>query len=240
MADVTIRNFYPHKFTLDPDDDSAPQIIDLRIARFTVEEGKAFNRDWARVMDPPSGRFIFRKTEGDEQIKTSTLRRGQPVETFLVDDDEVRRRRLQEMTPTDRATFLEQADADAAFEYDFLVTLITAHVSVAPGQCVKFEDDKSQMTDVRTGADLVRVFGGQRGQLVRFGTAIWAENNLGADQKKAWRSLFASPSSSSGPAKVLPGPKPADPARPVESADSAATAAVTDANEPIPSGSITR
>lgn len=235
MADITINNFYPHQFSLDTDDESTePQTVQLRIARFTVEQGKAFNRDWARVVDPPSKRFVFRKSDGDEQAKVVRLR----SEVFVVDDEEIRRRRVQEMTPADRATFLELEQADATFEYEFLVRMLDQHISVAPWQRVRFETEEGQTLEVRTGADLVRVFGGHHAQLLRFGMAVWGENNLNPIQKKVWRALFTSASSSSEPGKVLLGPRPVAPAAPAENEGSVETEDATASSEPIPSGSI--
>jgi hypothetical protein len=238
MADmITIKNFYPHRFALDPDDESGElQTIALRIARFTVEQGKAFNRDWARVMDPPAARAIYRKPEGDEQAKVTRLRAGTDIEVFVVPDDEVRRRRVQEMTPDVRAVFVEQEQADAGFEYDYLIRLVSEHFSVDPSQCVRFEVTAGETMDVRSGADLVRMFGGHRAQLLRLGMAIWAENNLSAQAKKNWRSLFSSTPSSTGPGKVLPGPRPVETAVPAALEGSAASAAATGSNDPIPSG----
>lgn len=243
---ITIKNWYPFSFAIDPDAESNEiTSIGLQIRRFTVDQGKAFNANWARVIDPPSGRLIYRMSSGDEQERvTRTIGKDETkkeIEVFLVDDDEIRRRRMQAMDDEVRAAFLLQAEQDRAFETDVLLAAVTDHMRVAPGQRVEFDsEDDTAVIVVQTGADLSRVFGGQRQQLIRLGQAIWAENNLGVTEKKVWRSLSASKPSSDGPAKEASGPRPAATVEPVASEASAATADAMALSATGPSGSIDR
>lgn len=247
MSDaITIKNFYPHRFAIDPDDEQGElQTLPLRITRFTVDQGKDFNARRAKVLDPPHERAIFRKSEGDEQAKTMHLVGTGPnardVEIFLVSDDEIRRRRIEEMAPEARAVFLAQEADDQADEYDFLVDTLRRYVRVDPSVRVHFEieDQAGEISriELKTGEDLLKAFGGHRQQLTRLAAAVWAENNLSALEKKAWRSLSNSTRSSGPPPMGAPGARPDATVAPAGPEASAATAAVTASLEPTPSGS---
>ncbi len=234
---VTLRSYYPYPFLVDADDDT--QVIPLRIARFTVEQGKAFSTARARVMDPPSLRCIYRQPDGDEQEQVEITNSLGTGKRFVIADDEVRRRRLAEMTVEGRAWFDEQSARDTANEYDFLVDAVTQYLSVDPKAHVRFVGDDDVAVELRTGADLARVFGGNLPQLHRLVTAIWAENTLKPLEKKTWRSLSASRFFSDAPAPAAAGPKPDGTAAPAASVGSAAHEGATESREPNRSGSST-
>lgn len=233
---TTIRNWYPHPFAVDPDDDDQPVTLDLRVTRFAVEQGKTFNIQWAQHMDSPSGRRIYRQASGDEQEKR-TLPKGREV--FAIDDEEIRRRRILEMEPQARAAFLEEEEHDSRAAYDFLVETVREYIRVAPGQIIRWESEDGETVELRgTGADLVRLYGGHRPILTRLATAVWAENNLSAALKNAFRSRSASSTSSTEPGTAAPGQRPDGIAAPAAPEASVATEAATAPSATIPSGSI--
>lgn len=236
---ITIKNWYPHTFVIDPDDAGDPQAIDLRIKRFNVDAGKRFNEAWQANQQRPSTRAIFRKPDGDEQAKHSVKQEDdKEVDEFVVDDAEIRRRRIAEMTAEASAAFQQQERQDMADEYDFLAATVREYVSIAPGQRVQIEpEDGGETFVVKTGEDMVRAFGGNRLQLLRLASAVWAENNLTGKEKKDYRTRSASLSSWNTPGQEAPGPRPAATVGPAASAGSVASAAAMASNAPSPSGS---
>ena len=236
---TVFRRFYPHTFEVDVDPETnAVQTIPLQIVRMIVDQGKAFNAAWDARMEPPSARSIYRQPEGDEQ---ETSAKG----VFVVSDEEVRRRRIQEMTDEPRAAFLAQEHVDASAEYDFCVDTVRQYVRVAPAlrpdgtthRYLMELEDGGEPFELRTGEDLVRAFGGSLKQLRQLTRAVFVENILGPQEKKLLRLLSDSKPSSSGPTPAAAGPTPDATAAPVASVASASLADATGSSDPIPSGS---
>lgn len=212
---VLLRNYYER--TIAVDDVTGDATIPIRIRRFTPDQLLAFNQGWARIENPPSERAIYRK-DGEQDVPMS----------------EVRRRRLVEMSPDERAAF-EQADADdAAYAAEYCRTQMAANVSVSPSVSLVMEDEDGNRRAVKTGADLVAVFAGNLDMLLLFTRAIWEENTLNAEKKRALRRLSASSSSSASPAPSN-GERPAAIAAPVAPPDSASAAAASAPSDPTPS-----
>lgn len=237
----TLRSWIPYPaFELEVGDDG-PIVRDLQVKRLNHVAGKTFNLEWGRHMEPPSSRQIFRQPDGDEQEKTTLDGPGKDHrEVFVIDDDEIRQRRLREMSPEARAQFDAMALAEADASYDFLVGTVRQFVRVAPGQTpVLFEPaDGDPVREIQSGEDLVAVLGGDWRRLRTLATAVWAENNLSGALKKGFRSRSASSTSSAEPGTAAPGQRPDGIAAPAAPEASVATEAATAPSATIPSGSI--
>lgn len=233
----TIKNYYTRDIPIDDGIDgeavAAGETFPARIRRFNVAQLQEFQRGYARVSSPNAARFIYRKPDSDEQA----LREG--GKTYLVDQEEIERRRLSEMSPETRAAYDAASLADDAFMTEFCSRAITDFVSVAPGCTLTVERDAGEPLTVRTGAHLVEAFGGNLSMLVRLTKAIATENTLSPEAKKVLRSLSGSTPSSPTPgaAVAVDGATPAAIAMPVGTADSASSAAAPEAPGLIPSGS---
>lgn len=199
---VLLRNYYDRDIPVD--DVTGEATIPIRVRRFTHDQLLAFSEGWARCENPASARSIYRKAdELDVQM------------------EEVRRRRLDEMTVAERESFekLEKAESDAASK--FLVDQVREHVWVAPDVAVKLEDEEGVATTVKTGADLARVFAGNLEMLMMLVRAVFEENTLGAQKKRILRQRSASIASSLMPPTAAVGPPPAETAAPADSPASA-------------------
>lgn len=199
---VLLRNYYERDLPVD--DVTGEATIRVRVRRFTHAQLMAFSEGWNRCENPPSARAIYRKADEAD-----------------VPMDEVRRRRLDEMTPDVREAFeaAERAEGQAAAQ--FLVDNITAHVWVSPTDTLTIEDESGHATAVRTGEDLARVFAGNLEMLMQFARCVFEENTLGAQKKRILRSRSASTGSSIAPPTAAAGPAPAATAAPADSPGSA-------------------
>lgn len=160
----------------------------------------------------------------------------EPVEVFEVDAAEIRRRRLDEMTPEVREAWERQKDQDDAFVSQFIHEAISAYVTVAPGQIV-VEDVEGVERDVTSGEELARYFVGQPFLLGQIAGAIFAENTVPESLKNEWRSRSGSPASSGERDQVASGPTPVPIAANVESVASVQIVDATVSSESSPSGS---
>jgi hypothetical protein len=153
-------------------------------------------------------------------------------EEFVVSDAEVRKRRLEEMGPDQKAAWEQQDADDERFAASFIVETITRWVQAEAGE---IDVDGEPLT---AGADLVRVFGGQADVLKAMVRAVRDENLLPTPLKNAWRSARASKPSSSTPDRDQPGPAPVPTAPPADERASAPDAAAMGLPNPAPSGAI--
>lgn len=174
--------------------------------------------------------------ESVAMIANQILNEIQPSEQFVIDDEEIKRRRRLEMTDQERANYERVQAADrAAFEANVRKGL-DAYVRVVPGQITLVDEDTGERVDVRTGAQLSRCIGSENGLLFRLLLLIREVNTLGDRAKNGSGSHSISSSSSSGRDPKASGAPPAA-APTVAPPDSATTAAVTP-SEPSPSGSM--
>ena len=151
-------------------------------------------------------------------------------EEFVISDEEIRKRRLEEMTDVHRAAW-EKTDAeDERFAASFIVDTVARYVTVEPGE---IEVDDAPLT---SGADLVRVFGGQTAALKALVRAVREENVLPTALKNAWRSARATTPSSNTPDLAVPGTAPGKTAASAEPKGSAPAAAATADPSPGSSG----
>lgn len=189
---VTLRSFYARTIRLDPDSDPVP----IRIRRFSPDQLLAFQQGWGLIENPESERAIYRKAGEDD-----------------VPMGEVRRRRLVEMTPDERAAFDALEQHETARNLAFCCEQIRQHVTIDPSVRLVVQDDAGDPRTIRTGGEIVEVFAGNLSVLLELVGAIAAENVLSAEKKRAWRARSASSSSSTPPA-TPPGDVPAATAAP--------------------------
>ncbi len=159
----------------------------------------------------------------------------QPNEAWAIDDEEIKRRRRLEMTEQERANYerVQKADREA-FEAAVLQG-VTDFVRVVPGQITLRDVDTGVVSDVTTGAQLLRCIGSDGGVLFRLLLLIRTANTLGDQEKNASGSRSTSSSSSSArdPKATGEPPQIAASAAPLVSVT---TGAVTQ-TVPSPSGS---
>lgn len=210
-----IRNYYSSKVPIDDgiEGDAVREgtQLPIRIRRFTVAELQEFQRGFARLTAPTSQRFIYRKPDGDEQAMRTIPERksadGMRVleasrEEHVIPDEEVERRRLEEMTSETRAAYEAASAADDAFMAAFCSEAIEKHIWLPPGVTLKVvaEDDRAEV--VADGKGIVTAFGGNLSMLVRLTKAIHRENTLAPEAKKVLRSLSDLTASSPKPRDV--------------------------------------
>jgi len=239
MSDTTyisLRNYYERTVQIE---DADGNVVDLpiRVRRFTLEQLQTFSAARKRAQDYPAERLIYRKPDGDEQAKEPMTYQGATVMVPAVPDVEIRRRRLAEMTDEQREAFEREEEAVEARIAAFHRDAITEHVWVKPGVRLVVEDESGETRDVRSGADLLAVFGGNVTTLKALSDAVFEENTLSAEAKKKSRSLSASMSSSPASPPTAAGAAPAGTAAAAEPKGSAVSAGVTDVPGPSPSGS---
>ncbi len=121
----------------------------------------------------------------------------QPNEAWAIDDEEIKRRRRLEMTEQERANYerVQKADQEA-FEAAVLQG-VTDFIRVVPGQITLQDEDTGAVSDVTTGAQLLRCIGSESGVLFRLLLLIRTANTLGDQEKNASGSRSTSNSSSS-------------------------------------------
>lgn len=185
---VLLRNYYERDLLVD--DVTGEATIPIRVRRFTKDQLAAFQLGWSRCENPPSERAIYRKVDTDEQARAE---RGY----YLVPETEIRRRRLQEMTPDELTAFMAQEAEDVAFIATFCDEQIRQHVWLDPKAHVSVEDDNGATRTVTTGPDLADLFAGNLAMLTRLARVIYEENTLAPEQKKTLRQLSASTRGSS-------------------------------------------
>lgn len=136
----------------------------------------------------------------------AVVKETQELEQFVLPDEEIVRRRRDEMTPTEREAFaaLEAEEASHALA---LVNLALSCIEVEPGQIVVEEDDGAR-TDVTTGHALGALFAGRWPVMRACVREVWAANALGGELKNASRSQSDSRRSSTASGLAAAGPRP--------------------------------
>lgn len=233
---ITIRSYYERTVRID-DAAGEPVSLPVRIRRFTKEQLRHFLAAWEACQRRPLDRLLVRRAEGDEQERRPITLRGQTIETFVVGDEEIMRRRREELTPEARAALDAEHAVHEASTHEFYAQIIREHVSVQPRVRLVFEDEHGASRDLRTGDDLVTAFAGQFAICAALALAVYQENTLSADEKKRWRSLSDLLRSSSAPIPTAAGAAPDGTAAPAAPTASAPSAAATDASVTSPSGS---
>lgn len=129
-------------------------------------------------------------------LLTSVLTELMPTDQFLVPDEEIRRRRLVEMTDGERTRYDRLRAEDAEAYGRFLSEALGQFVRVAPGQ-LAFEED-GEVRDVLDGEQLAKCYGARTNILQQIALAIRAINEMTEAQKNDWRSRSDSSTSSTG------------------------------------------
>ena len=131
-------------------------------------------------------------------------------------------------SPAEAEAFTDQIDKDAsAFAQESVETL----TALKPGQV------SVDGMEITTGADIVRVFGGNTTAVVAILIAIGVKNEASDQEKKAWWSLSGLRDFSPDPQPAADGPTPDATAGSVEPSTSAASATAPASPETSPSGS---
>lgn len=157
-----------------------------------------------------------------------------PTDQFLIPDDEIRRRRLIEMTDGERARY-ERLRADDSEAYArYLSEGLRKFVKVPPGQ-LEYVDEHGVVTPVTNGEQLALCYGSRPEVLRQISFAIRAVNEMTEAQKKGWRSRSASSSFSPERGLIVTGDGLAPIAEPVDRSGSVTSAAVMP-TETAPSG----
>lgn len=122
------------------------------------------------------------------------------AEDFVIPESEIRRRRLDEMTPSVRADYDALVVREDAEESAFIEDTVRTFVTLAPDQVVMVDAEGNE-TSLTSGDDVLRIFGANLSDMRALVQQVYFENRLSEDRKKALRSLFASDVSSDAPAK---------------------------------------
>lgn len=205
--------------------------IDATVTRFTLEQFSEFKRGWNRMHEPHSARLVALRMPGEEREMVGTGQTesdGSPRMRFVIDEAEIVRRRLVEMTPEQRAEYDRLHDEEEAFAAQFIQNMLAKHLRITAGQIdVKDADGTHEVT---TGEEFARLFGGRDDVLAQAMRAIYAENMLPERLKNALSSQRASQSGStaSDPTDpTAPGPRLDSPAESVSAAGSVTNVVVT-------------
>lgn len=230
--------------------------IHLQVKKLTIEESAAYDRLFFRAINPEAERLtLVRRTEDErETVNQSAISQSalhslarevasiapeqavevlrrlvtelQPTDVFVVPDDEIRRRRLLDMTAEQRARY-EQARQDDAIAYSqFLAEGLRRFVKVDPGQ-IEWVPEDGPPVEVLNGEQLAQCYGARPRILEQIALAIRAVNEMTEAQKNDWRSRFGTDTSSAGRGPTTPGGSPAPTAAPVGPWASATSAAAT-------------
>lgn len=185
---------YRTAIMLDDPETGERRKINLRIKRMTVPEGTKFSRDYYQAANPPSNSMICRKPDGEEQEKRTVGEGEDAREVYVISEDEIKARRLAEMSPEQRAEYRRQDEAEETFANEFLMDTLRRYVRVETGQGLMmtddFEDENAEPREVRTGLDLANLFGGREDVTRDLLRAVHLENSLNTVSKKVLRPLF--------------------------------------------------
>jgi type II secretory pathway component HofQ len=231
------------------DDPETGEVRDIavRVKRMSVAEASRFRRDYTRSSNPLSNAFLARLPDGPEQEKKTVIVKeatdSEPAvtrESFVIDESTIQNRRFLEMTPAERARYDEMDEAEERFSENFISETCRKYIRVVEGQNLEavddFDDPNAAPVAVRTGEDLINLFGGRQDLQRLMLRLVHMENEQDEPRKKVLRPLFGL-GRSLGEHKTDQAGK--IPAPTVESAENAVSAEPEDAPnpQPIPSGS---
>lgn len=220
---VSISAFYPtREITVDGDD--GPVVIPVRVRRLTAKALAAYTYEWEQIPTMPSDRMIYRLPDTTEHEVDDTR-------NYRIPFDEIKRRRLAEMTPEGRAAYEAQLQIDQAECNSIATRAIADNMQIAPkfrdgAACtVTYTDADGQTLTATSGADLAAMFGGNLAGLMTLAAVVHAENTWPPEKKR--RSALLSGSSTGSPTTPPEaGETPVETAAPVAPAVSVAPVAV--------------
>lgn len=199
---ISVSRFYPPAL-IAIDSDEGTATIAIRVRRLSRGEALEAAEAFAACDDDTreSRRAIFRKPDGDEREADE---RG----IFTISDDEIRARRLSEMTADQRRAHLELEAREKRAQIDACAQIVEKFVEVAPtrpdGTRQRVEIDGRE---IRTGRELVDTFDGNLAVLGVLAGSVIAETTLSPEKKR--RSGWPSDSSiGSRPTPSAHGPTP--------------------------------
>lgn len=163
------------------------------------------------------------------RFAAGVLKRVTPEDRYRVSDELVRERRIAEMTPAEAAAYREVVAEEERYLAEFVIDVISRYVAPAPRQ-FEIEEDDGSITEVVTGAQLVRIFASRPRVLRGLLDTVWYENTLTDALKNVWRSGSGSTPSSSTRAQEAGGPTPEPPVADAVSEASAPIAAATESS----------
>lgn len=134
--------------------------IDATVTRFDGPQAAAFSQAFRRTQQNRGDMMLLRRKLGED---------------WSIPDDEIRRRRLLNMTADERAEYERVVQEDEAAALEFLVQTITAHLRLEPGQVQTVDEATNDERDVLTGEDFVAAFGNRRDVLMGAFAAIVAQ-----------------------------------------------------------------
>lgn len=193
---IVVKKDYPTVIDLDG------ETVRIRVTRLTVEQASAFNRDLYQSAHPESSALVCRQESGPEQEKKLVTIGTQEIPVFVVSDEEIRDRRIAEMSVEDQSEYHDRVREEMDFALKFLKDTLTRYVAVEPGQII---EEGPPVVDVTTGAQMLRLYGGRQEILGQLLTAVRTQNTWDEDSKKKWRSLFDSAHSSDARRSAAPG-----------------------------------
>lgn len=265
MAPRLVQAYEPDRILIDEADTGESFFVNILVKRLTIKEKATYDRLRFRLFTPEAERLVLvrRTDEERERAFTSTLSLERlrevrqavatvdpaealsflkalveelvPTDEFVMPDEEIRRRRLLEMTPDERARYDRLREQDQEAYAEFLAEALRQFVRVPEGQLLWQDEDGGDPVPVTNGEQLARCYGSRSEVLRQISASIMNINSLTEAQKKTWRSRFDSKPSSQEPSQAIPGVSPDPIAAPASDSGSATTEAAT-AIEAGPSG----
>jgi hypothetical protein len=207
---VKVLSYFPVTITVDGEP------IVIRIKRMNHAEWFAFELARRRAGTPTIARFVSRRPD--------EMARNPETQAFLESFESVCARRREGWTAEEHAAFDAAVEADEREAEGFLLETFDRYVTVERGLT---EETDAGEVQVKTGLDLLRIFGARGDVLEEVLAAVWSENSLDAKKKAILQSQRASGSISTAPPPDPAGPRPATTVSPVETEASAGIAGAT-------------
>lgn len=181
---IKIANHYRRKVRID-DAEGNDIELELCVRRFSAAQLQTFTEGWKRTTAPRAEWQIARTSP--EELETEVQTVGRLTRSvFKVTDAEIRRRRLNEMTPEQLAAFRRTEDEDEAFALKFYTDAIREHLWIPAHVTLRLEGDNGDVRTLRTGQDLVDAFAGNLSTLAMLVLLILQENTWSPDQKQTF------------------------------------------------------
>lgn len=205
--------------------------IDMRVKRLNLEDAASFEQLFRRAVTPEVDRVLLVRRPGDEQDRhpaPASDREDAPLTfgAFIIPDEEIRRRRLEELSAEARGHVDQLRAEDVHAQRLFIDEVLGRFVRVEPGQ-VEWEDETGAVLDVTNGAQLARCFGASPVVLQRIVLALRSANEVSEVQKNGSGSRFISRPSSPEREPTASGASSAPTAARVDDSGSATTAGAT-------------
>lgn len=131
-----------------------------------------------------------------------------PGSSFVVSDEEIRRRRLVEMTDDQRASYERLRMEDVQAYASFLDEAIGQYIRIPQGEVAWVDVDTGLEKDVISGRDFARCYGARADVLQQVAIAIRHVNQLSDLEKNDWRSRSGSRPTSTGRGQAAIGSSP--------------------------------